>query len=427
MTSSRRQQRYEWTTVATLFAGYAGYYVCRSNLSVAGPLLLDDLGGQGFTKAEFGMVVSAGTTAYALGKVFNGIFVDRVGGRGVFLLGMFASVAMTIAFGLASSFAAFAVIWSLNRWVQSMGWVALVKVSASWFPAHRLATVMGILSGSYLIGDAIARGYLGLTIRSGAGWRDVFFLAAGTLFVIACTAVFTLRPTPKSVGLPEPDAPEQNVYGRTDANARLSLQDLLRPLLRSPMFWLLCGVNFGLTLLRETFNTWTPIYLNEVGELNAGSAAVGSLLFPAVGGVASMVVGRLADRPGQSPARIMAPLLVALIGSLAALAWLPLQGQAWLALLMIAVTAFFLIGPYTFVSGVMAIEIGGKAGSATVAGLVDGAGYLGGIAAGWGIGAIAQNYGWSTAFGCLAAVASVAAVLAILLRRRHTAAAHTPS
>ena len=35
--------RQVWTVVL-LFAGYAAYYFCRSDLSVAMPLLIDDLG-----------------------------------------------------------------------------------------------------------------------------------------------------------------------------------------------------------------------------------------------------------------------------------------------------------------------------------------------------------------------------------------------
>ena len=61
------RRRHEKRTVATLFVGYAGYYVCRSNLSVAGPAMLDDLGPSGFDKGDFGQIASMGVVAYALG------------------------------------------------------------------------------------------------------------------------------------------------------------------------------------------------------------------------------------------------------------------------------------------------------------------------------------------------------------------------
>ena len=34
-------------------------------------------------------------------------------------------------------------------------------------------------------------------------------------------------------------------------------------LARSPAFWIVCLMSLGVTLLRETFNNWTPTYLVE--------------------------------------------------------------------------------------------------------------------------------------------------------------------
>ena len=54
-------------------------------------------------------------------------------------------------------------------------------------------------------------------------------------------------------------------------------------------------MSLGLTLIRESFNFWTPTYLAEVGMLSAGEAAQYSLLFPLFGGVSVLVFGYLAD------------------------------------------------------------------------------------------------------------------------------------
>lgn len=44
--------RWQVITFVTLWLGYAGYYVCRSNLSVAGPLLQAELAEQPTGAAE---------------------------------------------------------------------------------------------------------------------------------------------------------------------------------------------------------------------------------------------------------------------------------------------------------------------------------------------------------------------------------------
>jgi len=359
---------------------------------------------------------------YALGKISNGLFTEFLGGRRMFLVGMFASVLCSIAFGFASGALAFTLIWMLNRYVQSTGWVALVKITSRWIPVQRHATVMGFLSMSYLIGDALTRWYLGEAISWGAGWRGVFLISAATLAVVALVSVFTLKSSPHDVGLQEPAANPANVFGEQGEQPRpTNLKGLLGPLLTNRVFWLISAINFGLTLLRESFNFWVPTYLFEVGQVNAGEAAIKSLLFPLVGAVAVLVAGKLSDSMGGRHGRVLVPSLALLVVATFALATIPTEGKPELALGLICAVSFFLLGPYSFLSGVMALDIGGKQGSSTAAGLVDSAGYLGAVLSGLGIGALAENYGWSTAFGFLAGVALVTAVIGVVYWRHHEA------
>src|SRR6202163_805592 len=62
--------------IALLFGGYAACYFCRADLSVATPLLIEELGKHGIDRAEamvrIGAMTSLGVLAYALGKLFLG-------------------------------------------------------------------------------------------------------------------------------------------------------------------------------------------------------------------------------------------------------------------------------------------------------------------------------------------------------------------
>src|SRR5439155_15145253 len=144
---ARRLARWRFVTLAALFTGYSGYYVCRSNLSVAAPLIMGEFPDIG--KSELGLLSSAGLVAYALGKIVNGLLADLVGGRRVFLLGMFLSAACVAAFGLSGVLSAFLIIWVANRFVQSKGWGALVGITGRWYSPRVYATVMGVLCLSY--------------------------------------------------------------------------------------------------------------------------------------------------------------------------------------------------------------------------------------------------------------------------------------
>jgi OPA family glycerol-3-phosphate transporter-like MFS transporter len=416
--------RWQRKTAISLFAGYAGYYICRSNLSIATPLILAEFADQGVTKNDIGFVASVGVGFYALGKISNGLLADQLGGRQLFLFGLFASVVCTLVFGVGAGITMFAVTWAFNRFFQSMGWVALVKTASRWFPVSRHATIMAFLSLSFLLGDAFARLYLGLFIWLGESfsaveflkdWRAVFFIAAATSMSIGLAIRPSLKSDPSEVGADEPAANPVNVYGEDgQSSANVPLRERLLPLFSSPLFWMICLTNLGLTLIRETFNFWTPTFLVEVAELGPGDAAIRSLLFPLVGAVSAILGGTISDRLGGRHGRVMVPSILCLTAALAVLASVDLSGRPTLALFLISTVSFFLIAPYSYLSGVMALDLGGKRASSTVAGLSDSAGYLGAILSGQAVGVIAERYGWSTAFGALSGVCALTAVSAII-------------
>jgi len=69
--------------------------------------------------------------------------------------------------------------------------------------------------------------------------------------------------------------------------------------------------------------------------------------------------------------------------------------------LVVASVGFFMIGPYAFLAGAISLDFGGKTGSGTASGLIDGVGYLGGVLAGDAIARISVAYGWRGAFAVL--------------------------
>ncbi len=425
-----RLNRWQGITLTSLFVGYAGYYVCRSNLSLAAPILLKEFADSGLNKDTLGGIQTAGIFLYVIGKISNGVLGDHLGGRRLFLIGMVASAICTTLFGLGSGIAVFAIAWAANRYFQSMGWGAMVKTAGFWFPYRLHASVMGALAVSYLLGDAAGRAYLGCFLEAGIGWRGLFFVAAATLAALAVLCFFTLKSSPRDIGEPEPATNPINVFG--DAEPKASLRNLFHlfgPLMTNPTFWLVCIMNAGLTLIRETFNFWIPTYLTEVTSATPAQAALSSTVFPFVGAWSALLAGLLSDRLKGKHGRVAVPSLIILIASLWLLASTTLTGKPYLALVLLGGVSFFLMGPYSFCSGVMSLDLGGKHGSATAAGLIDAAGYAGGMASGWGIGKIAQVYGWSVAFHFLAGIAGLVAIAAGIYwwRQETVAPATTPA
>src|SRR5215813_181249 len=398
-------------TVALLVTGYAGYYLCRSNLSVTLPMIALDLASRGMdpgaARLRLGTIASAGVLAYALSKFASGSAADFLGGRRNFLTGMGGSVFFTFAFALsATSFPVMVMMWIGNRAIQAMGWAGMVKIASRWFSRKTYGTVMAIISLSYLFGDAAARQFMAILIAKGFSWREVFYAAGGTLAVIWLVTFFVLKETPVDIGQPEPEINPHNLYGQAgDKPVPAGLPELLRPMLLSSKFRLACLLSLGFTLVRETFNLWTPTYFTQGLGLTAADAAGRSALFPFFGGISVLAVGIISDRLGGASRALI--MFGGLLASGAVLMWLAVGDfttWAGLPVVLVALIAFLLVGPYSFLAGAVAIDFGGRQGSATASGVIDGVGYLGGVLAGDTVARLATAYGWAGAFIALSGV-----------------------
>ena len=409
-------------TLLLLFLGYASCYFCRSNLSVATPLLVDELGRRGVSHADaiisIGSMASLGVFAYAMGKWFLTSLGDYWGGKRNLLIATGGATAFTLLFASGSTLPLFTFAWVGNRLTQSIGWSALVKVSSKWFNYSRYGTIAAILTCSYLIGDAAARQSMGLLLHYGVSWRGLFLFGAGVAGFMFLANLLLLRESRVDQGYAEALANPHNVFANASAAPR-NFAALVLPLLRSRAFLMVCLLGFAATMVRETFNTWTPVYLRDFLGYGVSRAAVVSAIFPGVGALSVLLAGWASDRLGRNCRALL--LALGLAGTAVALAILtslrPASAGVVLPVVMIGIVAFCLLGPYAFLPGAFALDFGGRQAGAVASGLVDGTGYLGGVLAGTVMARLSVAFGWAGVFITLAVVSALAAFGALLLWR----------
>ncbi len=416
--SQTRSLRYaQLRTIVLLFCGYAACYYCRADLSVAAPLVADELGRHGISHADalvhIGSLTSLGVLAYAIGKLFLTGLGDYWGGRRNFLIGVGGASVFTLLFAAGGALPVFTFAWIGNRLTQSVGWAGLIKVSSRWFDFSSYGSIVGILSISYLVGDALARQQMGMLIEHGYGWRALFLFAALVAGATLLANLLWLRESRVPEGYPEARANPLNLFSSADSRPA-SVAALLAPLLRSRAFLLVCVLSFACTIIRETFNTWTPVYLHDHLGYDASHAAGLSAIFPGVGAVSVLAAGWLSDRMGLNGRSLL--MFLGLAGSAAALLMLMSvragAGGTVVPLLTIGVVAFCLLGPYSYLGGAFALDFGGKQASAASSGIIDGIGYLGGVLAGDSVARLSNVFGWDGVFVTLAAISGLAALCA---------------
>ena len=170
---------------------------------------------------------------------------------------------------------------------------------------------------------------------------------------------------------------------------------------------------------------WLPFYLKQHLHYSEAQAGYLSLPFEIGGIIGSVTVGWLSDRYFRhSRLKITVPALLLLGGSLICYQLFGDQGLVTNALLLASV-GFLLFGPDSLLSGTMSQDLGGRAATGRVAGIINGMGSVGAIFSPLIVARVSESLGWNALFfgfcGVTIAAAALLFVSALLVERRRTA------
>lgn len=404
-------RKYRIQAFYSVFLGYALYYICRKNISVALPVLMRDLG---YSKTQLGIVLSLFTITYAFAKFVNGTLCDRSNPRYFMALGLAIAAIVNILFGLSNSILFFGIFWMMNGYVQSMGSPVGPKTMANWFSVKERGTYYGTYNTCHSVG-AFTILFLGGFIVDAWGWRAGFILPGAFCLLGAAFVAWKMLDRPESVGLPPIEEYHNEVKkGVTDSDEtahETMLYVLWNYVLKNPRIWILSLTCLFIYIVRYGVVDWGTTYLTEVKGNSVGMAGLKVSFLELCGIPGGILAGIASDvifKGRRIPVAIICMLGVA--ASALALYLIP-KGHGVLDTIALGSAGFFIYGPQMLVAGLAAIDFASRKAAATATGLTGFMSYLGATLAGVLCGWIAQTYGWKGAFTFWIAASLVAALL----------------
>ena len=138
----------------------------------------------GWSEVQYGYIIGAFQAAYAVGMLFAGWFMDRVGTRIGYALMMLVWSLASAAHALVSSVLGFGICRALLGLGEGGNFPAAIKTTAEWFPHKERSLATGILNAGANVG-AITAALLVPWIDVRYGWRAVFLFtgALGLLWL----------------------------------------------------------------------------------------------------------------------------------------------------------------------------------------------------------------------------------------------------
>lgn len=171
--------RFRWVICAVLFLGISKNYMDRQVLGVLKVTLQHDLG---WNELDFSNLVFVFHAAYAVGMLFVGRFIDKVGTRVGYGLAMVSWSIASMLHAACSSLTQFAIARASLGLGESGAFPASIKTVTEWFPQQERALATGIFNAGTNVG-AILTPLVVPWITMHFGWRWAFVITGGLGFL----------------------------------------------------------------------------------------------------------------------------------------------------------------------------------------------------------------------------------------------------
>ncbi len=263
-----------WVVLVLLGVSVFISYLDRGNLSIAAPMLKDELH---ISAAQLGLLLSAFFWTYACFQLFSGWLVDRLNVNLVFAAGFFLWSAATAVTGIIHTFAALFVLRLLLGAGESVSYPSYSKIIALNFPPEQRGIANSVLSAGLLLGPGFGMLFGGL-LMARFGWRPFFV-------VLGLVSLLWLVPWLKFM-------PKKHHAPLTDVAEAPNLLEFIR--LRSA--WGTCIGLFCGNYVNYFLITWLPFYLVRERHFSMDNMAkIGGLAY-LLGSCFSVFSGWLSDR-----------------------------------------------------------------------------------------------------------------------------------
>ena len=267
-------------------------YIDRSNLSIAAPLVQEELH---LSNTQLGTLLGAFFWAYALLQIPAGWLVDHLDVKWVFAGGFFLWSLATGVTGVLHGFVALVVVRVILGIGESVTFPSMSKILSTYFTEARRGFPNAMLMVGMSLGPALGI-LIGGTVIGAFGWRPFFLvLGLGAMLWVPPWLAWMPRREPETA--PHPAASPVGI----------------KSIFRQRSAWGTCLGQFSINYYLYFLVTWLPSYLKRERGLSMNDIGRDGFLLFAMCAIASAIWGKLADRwihAGATPTLIRKSALV---------------------------------------------------------------------------------------------------------------------
>lgn len=314
---------------------------------------------EGFTKSQAGLIGTALFAAYGACQILSGFLGDKIPPRKMVFAGVFGSAVLNLGMGIADDYRGMLVLWAANGVFQSFIWPPVFKVFSEVLPPSYRKRACANAAATNPIATVLTYLFAAFALHA-LGWRSVFLLS-GVLYA------------------------------------------------------LIAAVTHG--MLRDGIQAWVPTFMAENFRFGASVSTAMAVLLPLVNITGVFLTKFISRRWIRNELNGTAAFFAVDLLALAALAALCRTSAAG-SLIMMMLASTCMIGANVMLINIMPIHFGAIGRASTVTGVLNCSAYIGSALSSYGIGKVADLFGWQAAVCVWLGFSAVSLVTALLGARR---------
>lgn len=350
--------------------------------------------------------------AYGIGQVFNGLFCKRYNLKWMIFSSLTVSGVVNLTVGLTNNFQLIKFLWLLNGLSMSILWPSLIRLLSetldkSLMPKASLIMGTTVATGTFLV-------YLLSALFVKINFKLSFYLPAGIFLSVAIIWVLTCSNLISKVKSEEKLEEIQPLKTENTVHSNYNKAVLLLSICTLSVY----GVCTN--LIKDGLTTWVPSILKEQYQLDSSISIILTLALPVVSMFANVFAINVHKKIPDFVLQCAMMFLISggIMGGV--IAGISLN-QFIITLIGFTLVCFLVSSSNSLITSIFPLFMKGKVNSGLIAGVLNGFCYLGSTVSSYGLGIIADNFGWSAVFWTLFSVCGVVCCIAMiyLLFKKH--------
>lgn len=392
-----------WLLIILCWLVYATSYIGKVNYSANIPQIMEFYQ---VSHSQAGKVATFFFFAYGAGQVFNGFLCKKYNIKWIVFVSMLASGTINLIVAITDCFSIVKWLWLLNGLAMSMLWPTLVRLFAESLPKKDLS------KSSIVIGTTVASGTLiiyGLSAIYAAfhKFKLAFYTAGIVVPIVAFIWLFLYKTAVNKAKIAKEREGQVSIE---EKKVEIKEQTAGQRKHLYMTIGILCFCAVGCNLIKDGLVTWVPSILKEEYGMRDSISILLTLCLPILSIFGDVFTLRVHKKIPDYIHHATAIYFVSggLIGLLiGCLSWKLLV----LTIIGFSILSFIISSLNRLITSIFPIFMRGKVNSGLVAGILNGFCYLGSAISSYGLGLIAENFGWSAVFWTLFGVCVTACLL----------------